>query len=257
MQQGCMSGHSKWSTIKRQKGVNDQKRGQLFTKLGKVITIAVREGGGITDPEDNFKLRLAIEKARGSNMPKENIKRAIERGVGRSGEGQLESVIYEGYGPFSVAIIVEAATDNKKRTSQELKSVFERGGGSLGGSGSVFYLFERKGLIVVAQKGLTEDQVLEKILETGAEDLEETEDGFEIYTQDQRLHEVKERLVSSGLEIIESELTFKPKSTVAITEKEKAEKILKLMDSLEDLDDVQKVYANFDIPKGVLSMITT
>ena len=247
-----MSGHSKWSTIKRQKGINDQKRGQLFTKLGKTITIAVKDGGGTTDPEKNFKLRLAIEKAKEANMPKENIKRAIERGVGKGGGGDFEEVLYEGYGPFKTAIIVEVATDNKKRTSQELKSVFEKGGGSLATTGSVAYLFERKGLIVVAKNDSTEDQVLEKALDAGAEDLEETEDGFEIYTQDQKLHEVKEKIKNSGLKIIESELSYQPKSVVNITEKEKAKKVLRLMDSIENLDDVQKVYANFDIARNVL-----
>lgn len=250
-----MSGHSKWSTIKRQKGVKDQRRGQLFTKLGKAITIAVRQGGRITNPEENFRLRLAIEKAKEANMPKANIKRAIEKGAGKGGEGEFEEIIYEGYGPYGVAIIVETATDNKKRTSQEIKSVFERGGGRLATLGSVSYLFERKGLIVVAKNGLTEDQVLEKTLEAGAEDLEETDDGFEIYTQDQRLHDAAEKLKNFGLKIIETELTFRPKSTVAITEKEKAAKILKLMGLLEALDDVQKVYANFDIPKEIVKTI--
>lgn len=247
-----MSGHSKWSTIKRQKQVKDQKRGQLFTKLGKAITIAVRQGGGITDPNQNFRLRLAIEKAKEANMPKENIKRAIGRGVGKGGAGELEEVIYEGYGPAGVAIIVETATDNKKRTAQEVKRVFGQGGGSLGRRGSVAYLFERKGLVVVAKNGLSEDEVLEKTLEAGGEDLEETEDGFEIYTQGQDLHQVKEKLEKAGLKIIDSELTFRPKSTIPITEKEKAEKILKLMERLEALPDVQKVYANFDIPKELL-----
>lgn len=250
-----MSGHSKWSTIKRQKQTEDQKRGQLFTKFGKAITIAVRDSGGIADPDKNFRLRLAIDKARDANMPKENIQRAIERGMGKGEAAKLEEVIYEGYGPYGVAIIVEVASDNKKRTSQDLKRVFERGGGSLASSGSVVYLFERKGLIVVAQDGFSEDQVLEKALEAGAEDLEETEDGFEIYTELQRLHKVKEKILSLGLKIIESELTFRPKSAVAITDKEKAKKILNLMDALEKLDDVQKVYANFNIPKEVIGAI--
>lgn len=250
-----MSGHSKWSTIKRQKAVQDQKRGQLFTKLGRAITIAVRQSGGMTDPEDNFRLRLAIEKAREANMPKENIKRALQRASGKLAGGGLEEVVYEGYGPFGVAIMVEAATDNKKRTSQEIKSVFERGGGRLAGSGSVAHLFSRKGLIVATKNGLTEDQVLEKALEAGAEDLEETEDGFEIYTQDSRLHQIKEKLESAGLKIIDSELTYRPKSIISITEKGKAEKVLKFMDAFEELDDVQKVYANFDIPREVLKGI--
>ena len=247
-----MSGHSKWSTIKRQKGINDQKRGQLFTKLGKIITIAVKDSGGIAEPEKNFKLRLAIEKAKQANMPKDNIERALRRAQGKLGDEGLEEVLYEGYGPFKTAVIVEAATDNKKRISQELKSVFERGGGSLAATGSVVYLFERKGLIVVAKNDLSGDQVLEKALDAGAEDLEEIEDGFEIYTQNQKLHQVKEKLINAGLKIIECELSFCPKSAVTITEKDKAEKVLKLMDSLENLDDVQKVYANFGIAKDAL-----
>ena len=253
-----MSGHSKWSTIKRQKGINDQKRGQLFTKLGKAITIAVKDSGGIVDPEKNFKLRLAIEKAREANMPKDNIKRALLRQLaekGKQADGGFEEVIYEGYGPYGVAIIVEVVTDNKKRSSQELKSVFERGGGRLATTGSVAYLFERKGVIVIAKKGLTEDKVLEKALEAEAEDLEEIEDGFEIYTQNQKLHQVKEKLATAGLKITECELSFRPKSVVTITEKDKVKKILKLMSSLEDLDDVQKVYANFDVPKEVVETI--
>ena len=244
-----MSGHSKWSTIKRQKGANDQKRGQLFTKLGKAITIAVKDGGGITDPDKNFKLRLTIDKAREANMPKDNIKRAVERGAGggSSSGGGWEEALYEGYGPFGIAIIIEAVTDNKKRTSQELKRVFERGGGSLASTGAVNYLFERKGLIVIEKKDLTEDQVLEKALEAGAEDLEETENGFEIFTEPQKLNQVKEKIKSFGLTIIDSELNFRPKSTISVTGEEKAEKILKLMDNFESLDDVQKVYANFDL----------
>ncbi|MBL7158892.1 YebC/PmpR family DNA-binding transcriptional regulator [Candidatus Microgenomates bacterium] len=245
-----MSGHSKWSTIKREKGANDQKRGQIFTKLGKAITIAVKDGGGITDPDKNFKLRLTIDKAREANMPKDNIKRALLRhsaNQGKLGGGGWKEVLYEGYGPFGIAIIIEAVTDNKKRTSQELKRVFERGGGRLASTGAVNYLFERKGLIVIEKKDLTEDQVLEKALEAGAEDLEETEDGFEIFTEPQKLNQAKEKIKSFGLKIIDSELSFRPKSTVSITGEEKAKKILKLMDAFESLDDVQKVYANFDL----------
>lgn len=250
-----MSGHSKWSTIKRHKQAEDIKRGMVFTKIGRAIAVAVRQSGGITDPEKNFKLRLAIDKAREANMPKNNIQRALRRAQGKLAGGGMEEVVYEGFGPFGVAIIVEAATDNKKRTSQELKSIFERAGGSLGTVGSVSFLFVKRGLIVVRKDSLTENQILEKALEAEAEDLEETEDGFEIYAQAKKLHLVKETLEKAGLKVIDSEITFRPKSSVVIAEKEKAEKILKLMDSLEDLDDVQKVYANFDIPKVTLAAL--
>lgn len=251
-----MSGHSKWSTIKRHKQAEDIKRGRIFTKIARAITVAVRQGHGVTDPEKNFRLRLAIDKAREANMPKSNIEKALRRAQGKQpAGGGLEEVVYEGYGPFGVAVIVEAATDNKKRTSQELKSIFERGGGSLGATGSVSFLFEKKGLVVVKKDDLGFDQILEKALEAGADDLEETEDEFEIYTEDKKLHLVKKILEEKGLRVFDSDLTYRPKSTVVIDQKEKAEKILKFMDSLEDFDDVQKVYANFDIPKEIVKTI--
>ncbi len=244
-----MSGHNKWHQIKRQKGVADIKRGQFFTKYARLITLAVREGGGSTDPSNNFKLRLSIEKAREINMPKENIKRAIDRGAGKEvGAADLSQTIYEGYASFGVALIIDAVTDNKQRTASILKHLLELAGGHLGSPGSVSYLFERRGLITVQKGENSYDQVFEKMLEIGATDFEESGDVYEVYTDAGKLHEIKEKLSQLNFKINSSELIFFPKTTILISEKEKAEKILKLMGELEALDDVQKVYANFDMP---------
>lgn len=247
-----MSGHSKWSQIKRQKGAADQKRGQAFTKLANAITLAVKSGGGITDPNANFKLRLAIEKAKALNMPKENIERAIERAKGAEA-GELEEVIYEGFGPAGVAILIEAATDNRQRTAQEIKNIFENSGGSLAGPGATSYLFQNVGMISVKRGDKTTDEVMEKAIEAGIEDFEEAADVILIYTKPEQLHQVREKLVGQGLEVVEAELTFKPASTVPINSPEEASSVLSFLEKLEGNENVQRVFANFDIPDEILS----
>jgi YebC/PmpR family DNA-binding regulatory protein len=241
-----MSGHSKWSQIKRQKGVNDQKRGKTFTKLGNAITIAVRQGGGIGDPNQNFRLRLAIDAARVANMPKENIERAIERARGIKA-GDLEEVIYEGFAPFGVSVMVEAATDNSMRTTSEIKSIFHKNNASFGQPGSVSYQFKHVGQIVVKKNNKTFDDIFTVAVESGAEDLEEAGDEVFIYTNLHDLAKVKEIILENGLEVIESELVRIPVVSVSITEKEKFDKIAAFLNTLEELDDVQKVYSNMDV----------
>lgn len=249
-----MSGHSKWSTIKRQKGAADIKRGQVFTKLGNAITIAAREGGG-GDPSTNFKLRLAIDQARAANMPKENIQRAIDRGLGKGGGGQLETVIYEGYGPGSVAILVEAATDNRNRTTSEVKKVLERTGGTMANPGAVSWNFADEGVIVVPKGDRRVDDFLNLAVEVGAEDVAETGSTVEIYTKPNTLESVKKALLGRGFVIQSAELAKKPATIVNITDGETARKVLDLMEKLEGLDDVARVWSNFDIPDEILNQI--
>lgn len=243
-----MSGHSKWSTIKRQKGAADIKRGQVFTKLSRAISVAVRESGGIADPESNFKLRLAIEKARTANMPKDNIQRAIDRGAGKDKSGvEIETLILEGYGPEQTAFVIECLTDNKLRTQQLVRSFFERHNGSLGKSGSVAYLFEQKGLIVVAKTGDDYDKMMEIAIDCGADDLKEEEDAFEVYSKYNDLRQVKECLAGKDLKIKEAEIVFAPKTVVRLVDNDKIDKVIKFTEGLEELDDVQRVFGNFDI----------
>jgi len=246
-----MSGHSKWSTIKRQKGTNDQKRGQVFTKLSYTITTSVREGGGVTDPNSNFRLRLAIEEARAANMPKDNIKRAIDRASGRQ-EGDIEEIFYEGFGPGGVSVIVEALTDKKQRTTAEVKNAFEKNGGSLGVSGSVMYQFEKKGLIVVLKNGKSLDEIFLIAADCFAEDIEEVDNEIIIYTKSEDLAKARLALQEKGLSIKEAHLFWKPNIVNTISDKEQAEKVIKFVDKLEELDDVNKVYTNFDIQDNIM-----
>lgn len=242
-----MSGHSKWATIKRQKGAADQKRGQAFTKLANAITIAVRTGGGIGDPAQNFRLRLLIEKAREANMPKVNIERAIEKGRGVGDGGRiLEEVVYEGFAPVSgVVMIVEAATDNKQRTTGEIKNIIEKAGGAFGQPGSVSYQFEQKGMITLEKKvDLSVDEVMLLAADAGAEDIEESDSDILIYTMPDSLNIVRESLISQGQIVKDAELTRKPTVTKFIEDKMQAEKIAGFLETLENLDDVQKVYTN-------------
>lgn len=247
-----MSGHSKWSTIKRQKGVSDQKRGQVFTKISRTIAMAVREGNGITDPNSNFKLRLAVEKAKEANMPKENIQRAIDKGSGKGGGEAFESIIYEGYGPSGVAFVIETATDNKARTSSLVKHLLDVSGGNLGGSGSVMFSFEQQGYIFSPKNSLSEDEVLGKVIEAGGLDMVATADGFEIYTSREELHAVKETLIKLGIEVVTAELVYRPKTVVPITDAAVAKSIFHTIEALEELDDVQKVYTNEEIDATVV-----
>lgn len=242
-----MSGHSKWTQIKRQKGVADVKRGQAFTKLSNTITLAVREGGGVADPEQNFKLRLAIEKARGVNMPKDNIERAIEKGRGKGGEGEaLEEVVYEGFAPGGIAVIVEAATDKKIRTTSEIKNIFDKLGGTLGQPGCVSYQFKQVGKIVIQKGENSLDDIFLQVAESGAEDIEEEEDGYvTIYTAVPQFMKVREFLQKQGFVIMEMEITRKamlppPESS----SEEVMQKVANFINKLESMDDVQKVYVN-------------
>lgn len=250
----CMSGHSKWSTIKRQKGVNDAKRGQAFTKLSNAITIAVRSGGS-SDPNFNFKLRLAIDAARAANMPKDNIDRAIARASGKNA-GEMEEAVYEGFGPGGVSIIVETATDNNQRTVSEVKSTFDKNGGSLGVPGSVSYQFEQKGLITVAKNNKSLDDLFLLAAEAGAEDVEDGEEEMTIYTKPEELNVVREALTKADLPVTNAEFTRKPNLLVSIDDTEKAQKILSMLEKLESLGDVQKVYANFDIPDEIMKQLS-
>ncbi len=245
-----MSGHSKWSTIKRKKQATDAARGKLFSKLSRAISIAVKTGGG-PNPETNNKLRVVIETAKAANMPKTNIERALTKGVG--GEA-LEEVTYEGFGPAGVNIIVEAASDNKNRTAQEIKGIFDRGGGKLGGPGSVSYNFDPKGLLVVSKGKDVEKQML-TLIDLGAEDVEETEDGVEVYVNPSDLSSCKDKIENAKFEVTSAELVQKPKTLQLIADKEKAQKVLSFLEKVEEHDDVQKVFANLDIPDQVLGQI--
>jgi YebC/PmpR family DNA-binding regulatory protein len=242
-----MSGHSKWHSIRRTKGVLDQRRGQLFTKLARDITIAAREGGG--DPESNFRLRIAVDKARGSNMPTDNIQRAIDRGTGKGADGSsLEELYYEGYAPGGVAILIEAATDNRNRTNSDVRATVTKGGGTPGEPGSVGWMFELKGLITIdlTTKKLDPDEVMLQAIDAGADDVEVGEDLIEVYTDFRQLAVVRQALLGAGLPVTGAEKAMIAKTTVAI-DAETAIKAMRLIEKLEDLDDVQKVYSNLDI----------
>lgn len=246
-----MSGHSKWATIKRAKGANDAKRGTLFTKLSKAITIAVQQGGGIADPDSNFRLRLAIESARSANMPKDNIERAITRASGKQG-AQLEEATYEGFGPGGFSVVVEALTDNILRTVGEVKMTFNKGGGSMGAQGSVMYQFEKKGIVTVEKNGKSLDDIFMIAADNGADDIEDADSEVLLYTKPEDVAKVRDALSGAGLSVKSSELTLKPIVINEITDKVAAEKAIAFIERMEDLDDVQKVYANFDIPMDVI-----
>jgi YebC/PmpR family DNA-binding regulatory protein len=247
-----MSGHSKWSQIKRKKGVADAKRGQVFTKLIKEITVAARMGGG--DPEGNARLRTAIADARADNMPKDNIERAIKKGTGELAGVSYEEFMYEGYGPGGTAILVEAMTDNKNRTSAEIRYIFSRGSGNLGEAGCVAWMFHKKGYLEVAKAAVQEDRLMEVALDAGAEDIKDGDQEYEVITDPQNFEAVKKALEGAGIKYQAAELTMYPQTTVTLDEKH-AEQMLRLMEQLEDNDDVQHVYANFDIPDSVMEQL--
>lgn len=247
-----MSGHSHYATIKRQKGLKDAVKGKVFSKLGRAISIAVKTGGG-TDPNANYKLRMAVDAARAENMPKDNIERAITKAGGEA--ANIEEITYEGFGPGGVNVIVEAATDNRNRSAQEIKNLFEKGGGNLGGPGSVAFNFDPRGLLVIKKSDNAEEQML-SLIDLGVEDVSETDDGIEIYVSPEKLAETRNKLTESGSEVITMELTKKPKNLLTITDAALAGRILKLLDGLEEYEDVQKVYANFDIPDDVLKQLS-
>ena len=248
-----MSGHSKWSSIKHKKGAADAKRGKLFSKLSRAIIVAAKEGGG--DPGGNLALQNAIEKARSYSMPKENIDRAIAKGSGADADASaFETVVYEGYGPSGVAVIVEALTDNRNRTAGEVRHVFAKNDGNLGGSGAVAWLFERRGIVLVAAEG-DEDDLTLAAAEGGADDVSLDGSTYEIVSAPEALTAVREAVEGAGFTVDSAELTMRPKTTVEVADESAAKKILRLIDQLEENDDVQDVYANFDIPERVLEAV--
>ncbi|HVM31458.1 MAG TPA: YebC/PmpR family DNA-binding transcriptional regulator [Candidatus Limnocylindrales bacterium] len=248
-----MAGHSKWAQIKRQKGANDTKRGAVFTKVGREITIAAREGGG--DPDGNFRLRLAIEKARSVNMPADNIKRAIERATGGSAADQYEEVVYEGYGPGGVAILVEAATDNRNRTVAEVRALFTRAGGQLAGAGSVAWQFEPRGVVAIPRDGLDADEVALTAIDAGADDVDTDGDDFiEVLTDPTNLDPLRRALEEAGVRIESAEVAMQPKQRIEVGDSVVRQN-LRLLEQLDDLDDVQRVTANFDLPAEVLAEV--
>jgi YebC/PmpR family DNA-binding regulatory protein len=248
-----MSGHSKWSTIKRQKGANDAKRGALFTKVAREISVAARLGGG--DPDANYRLRLAIEKARAVNMPADNIKRTIEKATGGGDADQYEEIVYEGYGPGGVAVLVEAQTDNRNRTAAEVRSLFTKTGGQLAGSGAVAWQFEPRGLITVARGGVDPDEVTLAAIDAGAEDVDTDDDeAIEIYTAPAELETVRSALEGAGVPVESAESAMIAKQTVEL-DAAKARQALRLVEGLEELEDVSRVTANFDIPEELFAEV--
>lgn len=248
-----MSGHSKWSSIKHKKGAADAKRGKIFTKLIKEITVAARLGGG--DPDGNPRLRAAIAAAKAENMPKENIERGIKKGTGELEGVAYEEMSYEGYGPGGVAVLVDCLTDNKNRTVADLKHQFDRHGGSLGEPGCVAWMFEKKGLIALEKDKVDEEKLIDLALEAGAEDVQEEDAEFEVTTDTADFESVKKAIMDAGLPISVSEISMIPQNTVKL-EGKKAQQMLNLMEGLEDNDDVSHVYANFDIPDDVLEALS-
>ena len=249
-----MSGHSKWSSIKHKKGAADAKRGKLFSKLTRAIIVAAREGG--PDPAGNLALQNAVEKARSYSMPKDNIDRAIAKGSGADSDtSQFETVVYEGYGPSGVAVIVESLTDNRNRTAAEVRHTFAKSDGNLGGSGAVAWLFERRGVVLVDAAGADEDELTLAAAEGGAEDVALDGSSFVVTSAPELLSTVREAIEAAGFTVDSAELTMVAKTTVEVVDESDAKKILRLIDELEDNDDVQEVFANFDIPERVLESV--
>jgi YebC/PmpR family DNA-binding regulatory protein len=247
-----MSGHSKWSTIKRKKAAVDAKRGKAFTRVAREITIAAREGGG--DAETNFRLRLAIDKAKDVNMPKENIERAILRGTGGGKDDELEEVMYEGYAPYGVAVLVQVLTDNRKRSVAEVRHVFSRQGGNLSEAGAVAWQFDRKGYIAIEPDGVDPDAVFEYAVEAGAEDVVISEDLIEVYSDVDSFQAVRQGLKEKGVEFANVELAMIPKTTLQLT-RDEALKVIRVIEALEELDDVQQVYSNLDISDELMAQL--
>ena len=248
-----MSGHSKWSTIKHKKGAADAKRGKIFTRILKEMSVAARMGGG--DPAGNPRLRAAVAEAKANNMPKDNIERAIKRGTGEIEGVTYEEITYEGYGPGGVALIVETLTDNRNRTSQDVRYAFTRNGGSLGDPGSTAWMFTRKGVVQIEKSaGVDEEKLLEMALDAGAEDVADAGSTWEITTDATALRRVREVIEAAGIPVLSAELTMVPQSQVPV-DGAQARQVLALLDALEELDDVNDVYANFDIPEGILQAV--
>ena len=249
-----MSGHSKWSTIKRKKGAADAKRGQIFTRLIKEITVAARMGGG--DPEGNPRLRSAIATAKSENMPKDNIERAIKKGTGELEGAVYEEISYEGYGPGGVAVLVDCMTDNKNRTVADIRHAFSKSGGNLGETGCVSWMFEKKGSIVVDKDTIGEEELMDKALEAGADDVVEEDNVFQVITAPDDFEGVREALETDGVKFLEASVVMIPQNVVDITEEKTARQILRLLESLEDHDDVQNVFSNFDISDEIMEAVS-
>ena len=251
-----MSGHSKWSSIKHKKGAADAKRGQLFSKLSRAIIVAAKEGGA--DPAANLALQNAIEKARSYSMPKDNIERAIAKGAGSDAEASaFETVVYEGYGPDGVAVLVEALTDNRNRTASEVRHAFTKHGGNLGTTGAVAWQFERRGVVLVGADGTDEDELVLVAADAGADDVERDASSFVVTSAPEELKAVREALEAGGFAIESVELAMVPKTTVAVVDESTARRIVRIVEGLEDTEDVQDVYANFDIPEEVLEAVAS
>jgi len=249
-----LSGHSKWSSIKHKKGAADAKRGQLFSKLSRAIIVAAKEGGG--DPANNLALQNAIEKAKSYSMPKDNIDRAIAKGSGADADADaFESIVYEGYGPEGVAVIVEALTDNRNRTAADVRHLFAKNGGNLGTTGAVAWQFERRGVVVVPTDGVDEEELFLAAADGGAEDLEADGDVFQVTSAPESLAAVRGAIEGAGFAVESAELQLVPKTTVAVDDEVKARQVMRLIEALEENDDVQDVYANFDIPEQVLEAV--
>ena len=250
-----MSGHSKWSTIKHKKGAADAKRGKLFTKLSKAIIVAAKEGG--PDPAANLSLQNAVEKAKSYSMPKDTIERAIARGAGTDADAAAyETIVYEGYGPDGVAVLVEALTDNRNRTASDVRHTFAKHGGNLGTTGAVAWLFERRGVVLVDAESVDEDELTLAAAEGGADDVERDGTVFQVSSAPESLSAVRDAIEAAGIEIQSAELTMIPKTTVEVAEEAAAKKLIRLIEELEDNDDVQDVSANFDIPELILEAVS-
>jgi len=249
-----LSGHSKWSSIKHKKGAADAKRGQLFSKLSRAIIVAAKEGGG--DPANNMSLQNAIEKAKSYSMPKDNIDRAIAKGSGADADAEaFETIVYEGYGPEGVAVIVEALTDNRNRTAADVRHLFAKHGGNLGTAGAVAWQFDRRGVVVVPSEGVDEEELLLVAADGGAEDIEQDGTVFQVTAAPEALAAVRQAIQGAGFSVDSAELMLVPKTTVEIGDEQKARQVMRLIDALEENDDVQDVYANFDIPEQVLEAV--
>ena len=245
-----MAGHSHWASIKHKKGAADAKKGKAFSKIARMITVAARKGG---DPDMNPKLQLALDKARAVNMPKDNVERAIQKGTGdSSGETELFECLYEGYGPHGVALMIEILTDNKNRTAPEIRKIFERFGGNMGEAGCVSWMFEKKGLIIVNNSNLNEDDLMMLVLDAGAEDLQKVGDVFQVICSQADLGKVKKAIEGKNIKVETAEVSWIPKNNIDL-EEAAGRKVLRLMEALEDHDDVQNVYSNFNLPQSLLA----
>ena len=249
-----MSGHSKWSTIKRKKGANDAKRGKIFSKLIKEISVSARQGGG--DPDGNPRLRSAIAAAKAENMPKDNIERAIAKGAGGGDGDAYEEILYEGYGPGGVAVLVECMTDNRNRTVADVRHYFAKSNGNLGENGCVAWMFDKKGQILVDKEKISEEELMDKALEAGADDVIEDENEFQVLTSVDEFNEVRDGLEEQGVEFLEASISMIPQNTIEVEDEKVAGALLKLLENLEDHDDVQKVHANFDIDQDLMEKLS-